>query len=155
MRGSCNLDLELAPLLGAARNALLTPAHKEASSDQLGDLIIRGEGGLSDKAALLAVLTADRVRNVLRESDVHAEQVEKADVTLRVVRVQANSEVVGAGFAAELLIQTKALLFRSASDAVGSIKVEGVGAQVASAPHHVVGLVDLIHIGKVMKRESS
>jgi len=146
---------ELSPLLHAAGDALLRPAGEEARSDEFRDLIIGWERGLSNNAALLGILAADGIGDLARQSDVHAEEVEEADVRLLVAAVEANSEVVGSGFAAKLLVEAKALLFRRAANAVGGIKVQGVGAQVASAPHEVVSLVDLVHLGKEVKSESS
>merc|ERR550534_3037070 len=72
--------LELAPFLHATGYSFLGPADQKACSDQRGDLIIRGQSSLAYEAALLRVLAANRVCDLARQSNVHAEKVQQADI---------------------------------------------------------------------------
>lgn len=133
--------LELVVLLHGAAHSFVRPADKSACADQFGDSIGRREGSLSDEAALLGVLLADGGRDVFGESDSHAEEIEKADVVFGVIFRNPNAKVLDTSLAAELLVDAKALVLGSTSNASRGLEVQTAGAAVASSPHEVLALV--------------
>lgn len=95
---------QLAVLLHAARLSFFRPARQQACSDKRWDIIRRGQGSLADEAALLCVLATNRIRDVRRQANGHAEQFEQTEVGLRIVCNKPYSIVLGTSFAAEFLV---------------------------------------------------